>query len=54
MGTNTTPPLVFDAWKRAYYLRYRTTRPARVGKLCGLINWDDVATRFADVTSQAA
>jgi superoxide dismutase, Fe-Mn family len=50
---NTTPLLVFDAWEHAYYLQYRNVRPDYVEKLWGLINWEDVARRFADVTSQA-
>ncbi|MEV4171668.1 superoxide dismutase [Nonomuraea sp. NPDC049709] len=53
VGLNTTPLLVFDAWEHAYYLQYRNVRPDYVEKLWGLINWDDVARRFADVTSQA-
>ncbi|MEV0380732.1 superoxide dismutase [Nonomuraea sp. NPDC050643] len=53
VGMNTTPLLVFDAWEHAYYLQYRNVRPDYVEKLWGLINWEDVAGRFADVTSQA-
>lgn len=52
VGMNTTPLLVFDAWEHAYYLQYRNVRPDYVEKLWGLINWDDVARRFADATSQ--
>ncbi|MEU8323166.1 superoxide dismutase [Nonomuraea sp. NPDC048881] len=53
VGMNTTPLLVFDAWEHAYYLQYRNVRPDYVEKLWGLVNWADVARRFADVTSQA-
>ncbi|WP_157249435.1 superoxide dismutase [Nonomuraea typhae] len=53
VGMNSTPLLVFDAWEHAYYLQYRNVRPDYVEKLWGLINWDDVAARFADVQSQA-
>lgn len=52
VGMNSTPLLVFDAWEHAYYLQYRNVRPDYVEKLWGLVNWDDVARRFADVTSQ--
>ncbi|MER6946323.1 superoxide dismutase [Nonomuraea sp. NPDC005983] len=52
IGMNTTPLLVFDAWEHAYYLQYRNVRPDYVEKLWGLVNWTDVARRFADVTSQ--
>ncbi|MEV4058653.1 Fe-Mn family superoxide dismutase [Nonomuraea dietziae] len=53
VGMNTTPLLVFDAWEHAYYLQYRNVRPDYVERLWTLVNWDDVAKRFADVTSQA-
>ncbi|MEQ4716761.1 superoxide dismutase [Nonomuraea sp. B19D2] len=53
VGMNTTPLLVFDAWEHAYYLQYRNVRPDYVEKLWDLVNWTDVAQRFADVTSQA-
>ncbi|GAA0942233.1 superoxide dismutase [Nonomuraea longicatena] len=54
VGMNSTPLLVFDAWEHAYYLQYRNVRPDYVEKLWSLINWNDVAARFADVTSQAS
>ncbi|MET9336837.1 MULTISPECIES: superoxide dismutase [unclassified Nonomuraea] len=54
VGMNTTPLLVFDAWEHAYYLQYRNVRPDYVERLWDLVNWNDVAKRFADVTSQAA
>ncbi|MFI6500524.1 superoxide dismutase [Nonomuraea typhae] len=53
VGMNSTPLLVFDAWEHAYYLQYRNVRPDYVEKLWGLVNWNDVAARFADVQSQA-
>ncbi|MEV0199884.1 superoxide dismutase [Nonomuraea sp. NPDC050691] len=46
VGMNTTPLLVFDAWEHAYYLQYRNVRPDYVEKLWGLINWNDVISRF--------
>ncbi|MEU8403878.1 superoxide dismutase [Nonomuraea sp. NPDC048892] len=46
VGMNTTPLLVFDAWEHAYYLQYRNVRPDYVEKLWGLINWNDVITRY--------
>lgn len=52
VGMNTTPLLVFDAWEHAYYLQYRNVRPDYVDRLWSLVNWADVARRFADVTSQ--
>ncbi|MGW2149891.1 superoxide dismutase [Nonomuraea bangladeshensis] len=46
VGMNTTPLLVFDAWEHAYYLQYRNVRPDYVEKLWGLINWNDVISRY--------
>ncbi|MEU4545314.1 Fe-Mn family superoxide dismutase [Nonomuraea dietziae] len=42
VGMNTTPLPVSDAWEHACAERLWT-----------LVNWDDVANQFADVTSQA-
>lgn len=50
VGVGTTPLLVFDAWEHAYYLQYRNVRPDYVTRLWDLVNWDDVAARFAEVT----
>ncbi|WP_035855392.1 superoxide dismutase [Cryptosporangium arvum] len=47
VGLNTTPLLVFDAWEHAYYLQYRNVRPDYVQKLWSLVNWADVASRYA-------
>jgi Fe-Mn family superoxide dismutase len=47
VGMNTTPLLVFDAWEHAYYLQYRNVRPDYVEKLWSLVNWADVAARYA-------
>jgi superoxide dismutase, Fe-Mn family len=43
------PLLVIDAWEHAYYLRYRNDRTAHVGTTWNVINWSDVANRFAHV-----
>ncbi|MQS16362.1 superoxide dismutase [Streptomyces kaniharaensis] len=47
VGQGTTPLLAFDAWEHAYYLQYRNVRPDYVTRLWDVVNWDDVATRFA-------
>jgi Fe-Mn family superoxide dismutase len=47
VGAGTTPLLVFDAWEHAYYLQYRNVRPDYVGRLWDLVNWADVASRYA-------
>lgn len=39
--------LVLDVWEHAYYLDYKNDRGTYVDKWWDLVNWDDVATRFA-------
>ena len=50
VGVGSIPLLVFDAWEHAYYLQYRNLRPDYVQQLWSLVNWADVAARYADVT----
>lgn len=40
------PILVLDVWEHAYYLKYQNRRAEYVNSLFGIINWDNVATRF--------
>jgi Fe-Mn family superoxide dismutase len=47
VGQASTPLLVFDAWEHAYYLQYKHVRPDYVTQLWDLVNWDDVAARYA-------
>lgn len=51
VGMGSVPLLVFDAWEHAYYLQYRNVRPDYVARLWSLVNWADVAARFAAVTA---
>jgi Fe-Mn family superoxide dismutase len=41
------PLLVMDGWEHAYYLQYRTARVDYVDAMWSIVNWDDVAARFA-------
>ena len=43
------PLLVIDAWEHAYYLQYRNDRAQYVDTIWNIINWSDVADRFAHV-----
>ncbi|ADI05625.1 superoxide dismutase [Streptomyces bingchenggensis BCW-1] len=47
VGQGAVPLLVFDAWEHAYYLQYKNVRPDYVTKLWDLVNWEDVAARYA-------
>ncbi len=49
VGQGSTPLLVFDAWEHAYYLQYKNVRPDYVTKLWDLVDWEDVAARYAAV-----
>ncbi|MFN6121898.1 MAG: superoxide dismutase [Actinomycetes bacterium] len=41
------PLLVIDAWEHAYDLQYENRRAEYVEAIWNVVNWDDVATRFA-------
>lgn len=47
VGVDTTPILVFDAWEHAYYLQYKNVRPDYVSQLWNIVNWENVAARYA-------
>jgi superoxide dismutase, Fe-Mn family len=47
VGNGTVPLLVFDAWEHAFYLQYKNVKADFVTALWNLINWADVAERFA-------
>src|SRR5258705_5267300 len=41
------PLLVIDVWEHSYYLKYRNRRAEFVDNLFPIINWDNVAERYA-------
>jgi Fe-Mn family superoxide dismutase len=47
VGQGGVPLLVHDAWEHAYYLQYENRRADYVNAIWNVIDWSDVASRFA-------
>jgi Fe-Mn family superoxide dismutase len=48
VGNGSVPLLVFDAWEHAFYLQYKNVKADFVTALWKLVNWPDVAARYAE------
>ncbi|WP_150462606.1 superoxide dismutase [Nesterenkonia ebinurensis] len=50
----TTPLLMLDMWEHAFYLDYQNVKPDYVKAFWNIVNWEDVAARFAAAQAGAA
>jgi Fe-Mn family superoxide dismutase len=47
VGNGSLPLLAFDAWEHAFYLQYLNVKADFFAALWNIVNWPDVAARFA-------
>jgi superoxide dismutase, Fe-Mn family len=48
VGQGAPPLLVLDMWEHAYYLQFKNVKADWVESFWNIVNWSDVANRFAN------
>lgn len=51
ISVNLTPLLMLDMWEHAFYLQYKNVKADYVKAVWNIINWEDVAQRYAAAKS---